>query len=446
MKSLVLFLFVVLVAVATRARAKITDAEVTMEDRLLVPLDEPYGFGPGGGINLTISGFHLHTLFDREKQEGHSPDVHNMGIMITTPYGGVVMEEEVIEKSLCPLDSQEQITLLRFDEIQVGDEFIDRSYSLAAMIEQYSGGEFILYFANCEANTAVDFDITLSLFNQKGDKVDYLPVGMDALPFLYFVAFIVFTSMAVMWCLTVVRAKQGAHTIHWLMFGLVVLRALTVLSQSGMYHMISVFGHPEGWNIAFYVFTAMRSVLFFSVVVLIAAGWSYMKPFLSEREKQILLLVVPLQVFANVAIVVIDETTPASRNWFSWRDIWHVIDILCCCAILFPIVWSIRQMRENAEHDDKAARVLSKLVLFRQFYISVVSYIYFTRIIVYLLDATLTYQLIWISALANEVATVLFFVFCGLQFRPVVGGMNPYFTLDTEEEMELIGQSSARSH
>jgi hypothetical protein len=24
--------------------------------------------------------------------------------------------------------------------------------------------------------------------------------------------------------------------------------------------------------------------------------------------------------------------------------------------------------------------------------------------------------------------------------------MNPYFTLDTEEEMELIGQSSARSH
>ena len=86
-------------------------------------------------------------------------------------------------------------------------------------------------------------------------------------------------------------------------------------------------------------------MLFFSVVVLIAAGWSYMKPLLSEREKQILLLVVPLQVFANVAIVVIYETTPASRNWFSWRDIWHVIDILCCCAILFPIVWSIRQMR-----------------------------------------------------------------------------------------------------
>ena len=196
------------------------------------------GFGPGGAINFTLSGFQLHTLFDREKQAGHAPDVHNMGIMITTPFGGVIMEEEVIEKSLCPLDSQEQITLMRFDEIETGDAVVERSFVLADMLEQYRGGEFILYFANCEFNTAVDFDIQLALFNQKGQKVDYLPVGMDALPLLYFIAFIVFTTLAVLWTLTVLRAKQGAHTIHWLMLGLVVLRALTVLSQSGMYHMV----------------------------------------------------------------------------------------------------------------------------------------------------------------------------------------------------------------
>ena len=83
------------------------------------------GFGPGGAINFTLSGFQLHTLFDREKQAGHAPDVHNMGIIITTPFGGVIMEEEVIEKSLCPLDSQEQITLMRFDEIEAGDAVVD---------------------------------------------------------------------------------------------------------------------------------------------------------------------------------------------------------------------------------------------------------------------------------------------------------------------------------
>jgi hypothetical protein len=135
-----------------------------------------------------------------------------------------------------------------------------------------------------------------------------------------------------------------------------------------------------------------------------------------------------------------DETTPASRSWFSWRDLWHVVDILCCCAVLFPIVWSIRQLREAADVDDKAARVLGKLVLFRQFYIMVVAYIYFTRIIVYLLDATLQYKLIWLSDLASEVATLVFYIACGLQFRPLAAGVNPYFALDADE-VEMVRAS-----
>ncbi len=63
---------------------------------------------------------------------------------------------------------------------------------------------------------------------------------------------------------------------------------------------------------------------------------------------------------------------------------WQV-DIICCCAILFPIVWSIKHLREASHTDGKAARNLEKLTLFRQFYVMVVVYIYFTRIVVYLL-------------------------------------------------------------
>ena len=55
-----------------------------------------------------------------------------------------------------------------------------------------------------------------------------------------------------------------------------------------------------------------------------------------------------LQVCAEVAIVLLDENTPASRSWFTWRDILHLVDIICCCAILFPIVWSIKHLREAA--------------------------------------------------------------------------------------------------
>jgi hypothetical protein len=36
-------------------------------------------------------------------------------------------------------------------------------------------------------------------------------------------------------------------------------------------------GEPEGWNLAYYITTSARGLLFFTVVVLIGAGWSYMK-------------------------------------------------------------------------------------------------------------------------------------------------------------------------
>jgi hypothetical protein len=51
----------------------------------------------------------------------------------------------------------------------------------------YTGGMFDLYFCNCEPNSVVDMDARIALFNQKGARVDYLPVGEDALAGIYFV-------------------------------------------------------------------------------------------------------------------------------------------------------------------------------------------------------------------------------------------------------------------
>ncbi len=95
------------------------------------------------------------------------------------------------------------------------------------------------------------------------------------------------------------------------------------------------------------------------------------KPFLGDKEKRILMVVVPLQVFANIAIIITDEESPSIKDWFTWRDMFHLVDIICCCAILFPIVWSIKHLREASHTDGKAARNLEKLTLFRQFYVMV---------------------------------------------------------------------------
>ena len=75
--------------------------------------------------------------------------------------------------------------------------------------------------------------------------------------------------------------------------------------------------------------------------------------------------------------------------------------------------------RPRAETDGKALRILNKLTLFRQFYIMVVCYIYFTRIIVYLLESTLPYRYIWMAAAAAELAALAFYIAMGFSFRCV---------------------------
>jgi hypothetical protein len=129
-----------------------------------------------------------------------------------------------------------------------------------------------------------------------------------------------------------------------------------------------------------------------------------------------------------------EEESPAVRDWFTWRDVFHLVDIICCCAILFPIVWSIKHLREASQTDGKAARCLEKLTLFRQFYVMVVVYIYFTRIVVYLLKSTMQYEYAWVSDAAEELATLAFYVWTGVKFRPQQN--NPYLKLH-QEEIEL---------
>ena len=67
----------------------------------------------------------------------------------------------------------------------------------------------------------------------------------------------------------------------------------------------------------------------------------------------------------------------------------------------------------------------------------VVSYIYFTRIIIYLLDATLPFRLVWLGALFTEIATLLFFGVTGFKFRPAAD--NPYFELADDERAKAVG-------
>jgi len=78
----------------------------------------------------------------------------------------------------------------------------------------------------------------------------------------------------------------------------------------------------------------------------------------------------------------------------------------------------------------------------------VITYIYFTRIVVYLLAATLPFQYIWLKVFFEEFATLVFYVLTGYQFRPAED--NPYVKLsqneeDGDEEFGLLDEGPERA-
>ncbi|KAM0003057.1 putative transmembrane protein GPR107/GPR108 [Helianthus debilis subsp. tardiflorus] len=144
------------------------------------------------------------------------------------------------------------------------------------------------------------------------------------------------------------------------------------------------------------------------------------------------MIVIPLQVVANIAQVVIDESGSYAQDWVTWKQVFLLDDVICCYAVLFPIMWTFKNLREAARTDGKAVVNLMKLTLFRQYYVVVICYIYFTRVVVYALETITSYKYLWTNVVAAEMATLAFYVFTGYNFKPEAH--NPYFSVDDDDE------------
>lgn len=140
------------------------------------------------------------------------------------------------------------------------------------------------------------------------------------------------------------------------------------------------------------------------------------------------------QVIANIADIITEESEEGALIHTVWREIFILVDMICCGAILFPVIWSIRHLHEASATDGKAAINLKKLQLFRFFYVMIVFYIYFTRIIVYLVKITVPFNLEWLSQLFQHLATLIFFLLTGYHFQPIT--TNPYYQL-LQDDIEM---------
>jgi hypothetical protein len=213
--------------------------------------------------------------------------------------------------------------------------------------------------------------------------------------------------------------------------------------------------------------TFVKGTFLFTVILLLGSGWSFFKPFLTPKERRVIYFVFILQIIDNIAVVVLTHETLGEQLYSDWSAILHLVDIISCCAILIPIVWQVNSLEQSLEQQDAAnavdgdgnkngnaepngevvldsesTRLHEKLSLFRFFYLAVVAYIYFTRIVVYLIASSLSYNHTWWRYLIGEIGTLLFYVSIGMKFKPKVE--NEYSTvLQTEDFESGLSSSTA---
>lgn len=267
----------------------------------------------------------------------------------------------------------------------------------------------------------------------------FLSAGEMPLPALYCTMAVLFLLSGCFWVFLLRQSRHPIFKIHYLMAALVFLKSLSLGFHGVNYHFIETLGiHIATWAILFYIAHLLKGALLFITLVLVGTGWTFIKHVLAPRDKRLFMAVIPLQVLANVAEIILEESEEGSREHNAWRDLLILVEFLCCGCILFPVVWSIRHLQEASRTDGKAAVNLRKLKLFRHFYVMIVCYIYFTRIIVYLLKITVPFQYGWLEEMFREMATYVFFVLTGYKFRPAAH--NPYFSvpMDDDEEEDLV--------
>jgi len=386
---------------------------------------ENFGFGAKGQLHMTILNF----LID-EKPFGEAFE-NGVAFVIrrTETDSNAFFEDSAMDEDCVPklFDDAQYHTIIPINSTNNGT-FTQETI----IIQEGEEGFYNTYFINC-LSVSVSFELKLVQYNiDSNGKPNYLSIGYSNLPTVFGVFTTSYFVMLCIWIFAYLRGKGSkVNRVHHLMTVLIVLKLLSLMFKTIEYHFIKTTGSAEGWNVPYYIFAGLKGIMLFVLIALIGSGWSFIKPFLQDREKKIFAVVIPLQILDNIAMIVIEETAPGSQGWFTWKDVFRLVDIICCGAILIPIIWSIKHLREASEIDGKAARNMKKLKLFREFYLMVVSYIYFTRIIVYLVDATLPFRLVWLGDFFTEIATLAFFVVTGYKFRPLPD--NPYFSLDSED-------------
>lgn len=426
----------ILLVLPGRGRSEIIEQSITDDPRSKI-FFEVFGFDEGGKFQLDVHNAKVKTLKD-------PTGVNKRGFLVKRieSRSGSFIDDPTVR---CPLVESEIGGLEKI--VLIEDAKAD--YHLSFPIGKGEEGFYATFYVSCQTRTLASFDLKLVQTNTEG----YLSAGKKNLPTVFLI-FCGLNALALsVWVAYMWMKRSHVLRIHVLMALLVLLKVLFLLFETWRLRTIEREGKAPHMRIPYYIFCVLESTMLFLVLLLIGTGWSFMKPFLNDREKTILKIVVPLQIVADISMIITGELSPGSASLSFWNNVSRIVDIVCCCAVLLPIVWSIRHLKEGGLADGKATSTLRRLEAFRTFYISTVVYVYFTRIVIVLLRSVLGFRHEWVADVIAESASLIFYILVGYQFRPAVE--NPYMmlgledmdgiqmgnTLEVEAEAPLVGDS-----
>ncbi|KAL7607215.1 hypothetical protein Lser_V15G18632 [Lactuca serriola] len=310
--------------------------------------------------------------------------------------------------SLCVLNNKFISLLFTFQNLRSS---FNTSYPVS------SPGVYSLYFANCNRQSLVSIDGRTELYNlDDGTTKDYLSAGLTHLPSVYFIFSVLYLSFLRFWISVCVKNQRRFHMIHLLMGVLLVITIGHFICAEVDLHYQKVTGTRQGMDVLVYIFQVVRCVLLYTLIALIGMGWCLWNPFLHAKEKLFLLIVILLQVLANVCSIKGGVTGLYNEDRLNnWQLDFISIDFVFCLAIFIPFVGSLILLKKTCETDRNAARNMANL---GSFVLLVFAYVLFTRIIVSAFATFVVYKNPWMINAAEETVSLVFCMVMFYLFRP----------------------------